>query len=71
MAAVAAMHEDMHERTRPQEQPRKKRNDARPVLGDQEIAAYRRKAEQDNIGARAEEARPIVAIVVFHFSLLK
>jgi hypothetical protein len=33
MAAVAAVHEDMHERTRQQEQPRKKRNDVRPVLG--------------------------------------
>jgi hypothetical protein len=66
---VTAMHEDMHERTCQQEQPRKERDDVRPVFGDQEIAAYRQKAEKDNIRARSEEARPIVAIVVFHFSL--
>jgi hypothetical protein len=44
---MAAMHEDMHERTRQQEEPRKKRDDVRPVLGDEEIAAYRQKAEKD------------------------
>ena len=68
MPAVTAMHEDMHERTRQKEQPRKKRNDVRPVLGDQEVAAYRQKAEKDKVRARGEEARPIVAIIVFRFS---
>ena len=54
--AVTPVHEDMHKRTRQEEQPRQEWHDMRPMFGHEEIAGDRQKAEQDEVRARGEEA---------------
>jgi hypothetical protein len=40
------------------------------MLGDEEIAGDRQKADEDDIGARGEKARPsAVMTIVFHLQL--
>jgi hypothetical protein len=54
--SVTPVHEDVHERTRQEEEPWQEWHDVRPMLGHEEIAGDRQKPEQDEVRAPGEEA---------------
>jgi hypothetical protein len=56
MPTVAAMHEDVHERTCEQRQPNKNSEDVGAVLGEQEHATNDQECDQNEPRSRRQEA---------------
>ena len=56
MSAMAAMHEDVHERASEEQQPWQEGHDVGIVLLNQEAAGDRRKADENDVSARRTEA---------------
>jgi hypothetical protein len=66
MSGVAAMHEEMHQRTSEEEHPGKEGDDVSGMLRDQKVPADRQEAAKNNVCAGGEETLlyPSVIIVI-------
>jgi hypothetical protein len=58
MTAVAAMHEEVHQRASQQEKKRKISERVDTVLGGQQVSGDRQEADRDQAGSRSPKAWP-------------